>query len=76
MEFKFGINGAELPHLKIKLYSTIVSLVNRNEHWRHNADNNKLNMTIFLNLKKAFDTVDHRILINKLMKYGIKGKGI
>ena len=29
-------------------------------------------MTIFLELNKAFDTVDHRTLIDKLMKYGIK----
>ena len=34
------------------LYSTIASLVNSTEHWHHNADNQKLNMTIFLDLKK------------------------
>ena len=57
-----------------KPYSTIMSLINRTEDWLENADNRKLNMTVFLDLKKAFDTVDHKILIDKLFKYGIKGK--
>ena len=57
-----------------KLYSTVMSLINSTEHWLENADNRKLNMTVFLDLKKAFDTVDHKILIDKLFKYGIKGK--
>ena len=30
-------------------------------------------MPIFLDLKRAFGTVNHKILINKLMKYGVKG---
>ena len=55
------------------LHSSIISLVNSTEYWRQKIDNQKLNATVFLNLKKAIDTVSHKILINKLVKYGIKG---
>ena len=51
-----------------------MSLINSTEHWLENADNRKLNMTVFLDLEKAFDTLDHKILIDKLFEYGIKRK--
>ena len=36
-------------------------------------DSGKVLVGVFLDLKKAFDTVDHKILIDKLFKYGIRG---
>ena len=51
-----------------------MSLINSTKHWLQNADSLKLNMTIFLDLKKAFDIVDHKTLIDLLVKYGIRGK--
>ena len=41
--------------------------------WLMNVDNGKLNSVIFLDIKKAFDTVDHKIVLQKLSYYGIKG---
>ena len=56
-----------------KLYSTVTSLINSTDYWYDNMDKRQLNLAIFLDLKKAFDTVDHRILIKKLGAYGIRG---
>ena len=38
-----------------------------------NINNNEHTALLFLDLKKAFDTVDHRILLEKLKHYGIRG---
>ena len=36
-------------------------------------ENNEYTVGIFVDLKKAFDTVNHNILIDKLNFYGIRG---
>ena len=56
-----------------KLHSTITSLISVSDYWYENIDKNDVNFALFLDLKKAFDTVDHEILIGKLKVYGIDG---
>ena len=40
---------------------------------RQSIDNNQFVAGIFIDLQKAFDTVDHEILLQKLDYYGVRG---
>ena len=52
--------------------STITSLIDRTDKLYDTINDKHLNLTIVLYLKKAFDTVNHVILVGKLRKYGIR----
>ena len=54
-------------------HSTETSLLQSTETWLKSMDQGQINGVIFLDLKKAFDTVDHQILLSKLQAYGIRG---
>ena len=41
---------------------------------RNSIDNGEMTCGIFVDLSKAFDTVNHKILLQKLDHYGFRGK--
>ena len=49
------------------------ALVSFTEAVRNTLDNKRLGCGIFIDLQKAFDTVNHRILLSKLEHYGVRG---
>ena len=54
-------------------HSTIHALLDLTEEIRMALDKNDFAVGIFLDFQRAFDTVDHSILLKKLEHYGIRG---
>jgi hypothetical protein len=52
------------------LYSTLNALLDATDQWYTNMDNALINGILSIDLKKAFDTIDHNIPLKKLSCYG------
>ena len=63
-KFQFGFR---------KKYSTNHALLSIVEEIRGSLDNKSFACGVFIDLEKAFDTVNHNILLGKLEHYGIRG---
>ena len=54
-----------------KRHSTEHAVVQLIHHINSNFENNEFTTGVFINLSKTFDTVNHRILLKKLIHYGV-----
>ena len=53
------------------LHSTLTALLEATNSWSVNIDNGLINGVVFIDLKKAFDTIDHNVILKKLRNYGV-----
>ena len=51
--------------------STITAFIQMCDNWYENMDNGKLTGVVFIDIRKAFDSIDHAILLQKLAYYGV-----
>lgn len=56
-----------------KQHSTELAVLNLFQHILENIERGKYCVGIFMDLSKAFDTIDHHILLQKLHYYGVRG---
>lgn len=53
--------------------STLMAVMQIVEEIATAIDKKKYTVGVFIDLKKAFDTIDHNLLMEKLERYGIRG---
>ena len=56
--------------------STNIALTQLTEEILQNMDNKMIAVAVFIDLRKAFDTVDHTLLISKLRNLGFSNPGV
>lgn len=57
-----------------KGFSTELALLTQKEHILSQLEDEKLVLGLYIDFSKAFDTINHELLIRKLEHYGIRGK--
>ena len=56
-----------------KIYSTTLAMIEFSDNIHRQLDFGNYVISIFIDFTKAFDTVDHHILLQKLDRYGVRG---
>ena len=57
-------------------HSTEDAIIQLTDQMKSSFERNHFTVGVFIDLSKAFDTVDHHIIIKRLNQYGVKGINI